>query len=335
MPLDFSQCRVTRIRELEGVLVTAADSFEAETADRALVIIDVTFRSSDVGVTRSNWAANYIGDCDDILTLSRRDGVLVAEVAVIVPTVMLNDVAAVETILLPHLARFNLRFIELELFPRDLSDENCEVRVVPDSHSKLEELVYAGCLVRDVVMASPSFSTTEELFACFERGEFDSLLGVAESVVLDAERTHYVKYEGGRLELAIDVAAFANSGQGGVLCDRDACDQGLAWPRYFGRGRGLSDRPRGVDTVSESDRRSDFPWRRRDTDVRTETSIGETFGILVPRQVPSRHPFIVREKAKRDAKNSLVVFQVPVRTGDSNLSMRVEHIHSAMKTWSD
>lgn len=333
--LDFSRCRTARLSDIDAALLAAADAVEAKVSDRAPVILDVAFRPSDVGVTRSHWAANYVGDCDDLLTLSRREGELVAELAVIVPAVMLSDPVAVETILLPHLARFNLRFVELELFPRDPSDENCEVRVVPDSHSTLEDLVYAGCVLRDVVMASPSFSTSEELFACLERGEVDSLLGVAESVVLDAKRTHYVKTEAGRLELAIDVAAFANSGQGGVLTIGVRVIKDSLGREILAEAKGCE-----IDLGAETRYRKAiddllFPGVEGIRMCRTETSLGEVFGILVPRQEPGRIPFIVRGGGKRDAKHSTVVFQVPVRTGDCNLPMRVEHIHSALKSWLD
>ncbi|MFF2551283.1 helix-turn-helix domain-containing protein [Nocardia sp. NPDC058058] len=333
--LDFGRCRAARISEIDAAVEVATDALVSTGARRTPITLDVAFRPAEVGVTRSHWAAGYVGDCDDILTLSRHNGEMTAGIAVIVPPSMLSNPEAVEVILLPHLARFNLRFVELKLFPHDPSSENCDVRVVPEPNSTLEDLVYAGCLLRDVVMASPSLSTSEELFARLERGEVDSLLGVAESVVLDAKRIHYLKSEVGRLELAIDVAAFANSGQGGVLAI----------------GVRVIKDPLGREILAsvegcEIDRGAESRYRKAIDDLvfpgvdgvrmcRTESPLGEVFGIFVPRQDPERTPFIVRGGGKRDTKHSTVMFQVPVRTGDCNLPMRVEHIHSVLKSWSD
>ncbi|WP_433666307.1 hypothetical protein ACQP06_21615 [Nocardia sp. CA-136227] len=321
------------MRDIDAALLDTERTAGSRNAHRESATLEIGFKPADVRVRRSAWAASYVGDCDDVLVIKRKNQALTAEIGVIVPASLVRDATTVESLLLPHLARFGLTFVALKLFPKESNSENCEVQVLPDLDSTLEELVYAACLLRDVVMASPVFASSEELFACLERGDVDSLIGVAESSVLDAKRTHYAKRENGHLELAIDVASFANSGQGGVLAIgvrtvKDVLGRDiLAEVGGCDIDRGAEARYRkAIDTLV-------FPGVEGLRMCRTASALGEVFGIFVPRQDPAKLPFIVLGGDKRDAKHSSVVFQVPVRTGESNLPMRVEAVHSALRTW--
>ncbi|MGW4532344.1 hypothetical protein ACWEOI_15465 [Nocardia sp. NPDC004340] len=321
------------MRDIDAALLDTERTAGSRNAHRESATLEIGFKPADVRVRRSAWAASYVGDCDDVLVIKRKNQALTAEIGVIVPASLVRDATTVESLLLPHLARFGLTFVALKLFPKESNSENCEVQVLPDLDSTLEELVYAACLLRDVVMASPVFASSEELFACLERGDVDSLIGVAESSVLDAKRTHYAKRENGHLELAIDVASFTNSGQGGVLAIgirtvKDVLGRDiLAEVGGCDIDRGAEARYRkAIDTLV-------FPGVEGLRMCRTASALGEVFGIFVPRQDPAKLPFIVLGGDKRDAKHSSVVFQVPVRTGESNLPMRVEAVHSALRTW--
>ncbi|MGW3278005.1 AlbA family DNA-binding domain-containing protein [Nocardia rhamnosiphila] len=324
----LKECLDDQKRMLEGELDRTLD-------DR--ISLDSMYDAEEIGIRRSVWSANYPGMDTDILLLHRTDEELQLSFELIVPTKPVWEIEDILSALGPHLEAANMRVISGKIYPQGDSSRICEVVVEPPSNATVREMAYMTSTLRDLLMNGSSGATPESVFRAVESGEVQFLLGVAESETLDAKRAHYTKGDDRkRLEIASDVAAFANSQQGGVI--------------VIG-ARTVKD-PHGRDIIAEVggcpiDKGAEDRYRKAISDLifpevegieicRSVSPLGELFAILIPVQSPDRIPFFVRGGGIGDARASSAMFQVPVRRGASNpSSVRVEEIHRMLRRMGD
>ncbi|WP_169813560.1 AlbA family DNA-binding domain-containing protein [Nocardia vaccinii] len=167
----------------------------------------------------------------------------------------------------------------------------------------------------------------EALFAEILNTGISALIGAIESETLDVKRSHYPKDDRGRLELAKDVAAFANAGKGGVIVIGATTTRDMVNHDVVTGIHQLDADAGAVARYLDALNQLIFPeiFGRQIRYVNRESYL--ILAILIPPQQEMRKPFIVRGGITSTGRNSSTMFQVPVRKGDSNSSKRVENVH--------
>lgn len=197
---------------------------------------------------------------------------------------------------------------------------------------QVRDMAYTLSLLRDIVMNEPTSASPEDAFAMIRSGEIQSLLGVTESETLEVKREHYPNTNQGKVELAVEVASFANSKEGGMLVigARTVTDS---------NGREVIAEIGGSEISPHVDVRYRtmldmlvYPEIEGIKMCRTRSALGEIFAILIPAQQRDRMPFIVRGGTATDDRMSSQTFQVPIRKGGYRASMRIEEIHRYLRT---
>ncbi|MEU2030426.1 AlbA family DNA-binding domain-containing protein [Nocardia amamiensis] len=164
-------------------------------------------------------------------------------------------------------------------------------------------------------------------FAEILRSGISTIVGAIESETFDVKRSHYSKDERGRLEIAKDIAAFANSGRGGVIIigastSRDSVNRDVVTDLH-----GAEADPGAVSRYMDALNGLLYPEVRGVEMRYIDKGDDILFAILVPPQETEDKPFIVRGGITSAGRISSALFQVPVRKGDSNTSRKVEEVH--------
>ncbi|WP_157170930.1 AlbA family DNA-binding domain-containing protein [Nocardia araoensis] len=302
--------------------------------DEAYVGWNIFYHPEAVGVTNSLWSSHSSVVRDlIILDYSTRGLVFISEIAL--PSRIFLDAADVKTILEPFLNSMGMAYVEV--FLGQSADNVGSIYCAPlDGECNIERMAFVAAVLHDYLLVGRIAASPEEMYSSVLSGTPHLLLGRAESDLFDAKRTHYPKGdERKRLELAVDVAAFANTARGGLLligiqtvrdshnrdvvADVDGCeiDHG-AEARYRS----------AIDSLV-------FPGVAGLAMCRVSARRGEIFAILVPPQSGDRQPFVVRGGTSSVGRISSAMFQVPIRQGDANASLRIEEIHKRLRSWGD
>ncbi|SNY88683.1 Putative DNA-binding domain-containing protein [Nocardia amikacinitolerans] len=165
-------------------------------------------------------------------------------------------------------------------------------------------------------------------FADILRSGIRAAIGAIESETFEVKRSHYPKDERGRLEIAKDVAAFANSHRGGVIVigastSRDSVNRDIVTQAHS-----LESDPGATSRYMDSLNKLIYPEVRGVEMSYVDSGHDLLFAILIPPQEKKDMPFIVRGGITSSDRISSGMFQVPIRKGDSNTSKRIEEVHS-------
>lgn len=165
----------------------------------------------------------------------------------------------------------------------------------------------------------------------------DALLGQPESGVFDVKGKPYnLTPPEARLELALDVASFANTTTGGVLVIGASTEKDDARRDVVQSVHGYSGAV-GIDPAQYRDVLSGWVYPAIEG-IEFESIIldhGRTlFAILVPPQAEAIRPFIVKRSMLKKAKGLSGDFSIPVRRGDAKSYLRAEEIHALIRTGS-
>ncbi|MBF6411611.1 hypothetical protein [Nocardia cyriacigeorgica] len=273
----------------------------------------------------------------DILHIRLDKEGLSLSIEMILPSNPSWDQEDIQNALLPHIHAAGMRMITSEVFPNNSPTPVCEVMVDPPGSMTIREMAYITATLRDLLMNEPDSATPSTLFQAVQFGELQSLLGAAETGTLDAKKDHYSRRDDRkRIELACDAAAFANSGQGGIIIigartvrdshGRDVIAEVGGCPI----DKGAEDRYRSAlqDLI--------YPDLEGVEMCRSASPLGELFAILIPAQNSDRIPFFVRGGTLGEKRASTAMFQVPVRRGASNpSSVRLNEIHNRLRYLGD
>lgn len=132
------------------------------------------------------------------------------------------DAATIERLLRPMLERFNLQFGGLEADPSYMSGPpwlwHVRLTFMPNRRP-LETILQAADAVDALLAAFQSGSVTRESARdLILGGHSQVLIGLRESLWLEAKTTHYDLHTlGGRIDLSLAAARFANSPAGGLI----------------------------------------------------------------------------------------------------------------------
>ncbi|WP_172803766.1 AlbA family DNA-binding domain-containing protein [Actinoalloteichus hymeniacidonis] len=158
-----------------------------------------------------------------------------------------------------------------------------------------------------------------------------ALIGLCESQYLDAKSSGYnLRIDSQKLELASDVAAFANATDGGVILigaetakDKFGRDQIVKFP-------GIASRSVDVNQYRDTISRYAIPGISGLRIDVCETEGSELLCILIPPQNPSKIPFIVKGSINKNGKISGKHIAVPIRSTDGNTHLDAHLIHAAL-----
>ncbi|MFB8007463.1 helix-turn-helix domain-containing protein [Nocardia sp. NPDC056000] len=333
-PYEFTVGRLEEFQDItageisEVMRQAVADS---DTTVDPMSTISIDYFPASVGVFRSAWAANYPYP-KDMLIMACREGRFEFNIDVVLPRNSTLTDQTIRSLTKAPLAARGMTCIETKFYADSSDGASCELTVLPSNDITVRDMAFMVSQMRDIVMNEPFSASPAKMFFAIESSETQFLLGTVESEALDAKDSHYPKQDRSRIDIASDVAAFANSAKGGLIVIGARTVKDLHGRDFLAEVNGCPIDIGARDRYMRAIEALVYPEIMGIKMCRTPAALGEIFAILIPEQLPDRIPFIVRGAVKTEGRMSSALFQVPVRQGDCNVPARIEDIHRRLNS---
>ena len=200
---------------------------------------------------------------------------------------------------------------------------------IPLEDQSVSDLLALADAMNDLLEASEGDGLTQHsLWRLLTSGHTDALRGLAENGWFDAKREPYPQTELGRLDVALDVAKFANANGGIILI-------GATTSKLDGIDTVTGFVPvQNPNNVVSSHRDSIaarvFPVPEALTVITCQGPRGPMVGINVPEQSEDAKPFLVHGTLV-DSKYKGGFFSIPIRNGEGALNTSPKEIHAYLR----
>jgi hypothetical protein len=245
-------------------------------------------------------------------------------IEVAIPYIDYDDLQPIEDALKPITSN-----IECSIEPEENGFVIC--MWTPDDRHVWEITAFIG-LVQQLLPGPPTtFSAPAVAYWSIVTGNANLLIGQAESVWLDAKNQHDFRDLQKKYDLAVDVASFANSADGGLIVVGLATTRDPMKRDIVTSVCGCDANEIDINSCRDSIHQRVFP-RICDLAITPAECHGkQLLAIFIPVQSDQSKPFIVSHiVSKSNHKNAHGAMTIPYRTGDQNSIMSTIEVHSLL-----
>lgn len=180
--------------------------------------------------------------------------------------------------------------------------------------------------------AQPELNTPEDVLRHLRHGAWRRFLGQAETQWLEFKLEMYrLQEELQKHELALDIASFANSPEGGVIVIGFKTKPDPHGRDVVVKAKGSQGMKKSISQIENLISQRIYPVPEQLSVQIFTKADREVVAIGVPPQAPSRHPFLVVGQKVSTDKYSGIGFSWVERIGGSKRSVSVARMHSLIQ----